>query len=604
MSTRFNDQRGFALITVMLVVIIVALMATGAAVIGSSHTVANRYYDRESQLDNVALDGISLAMARIQGNPGLYPATGYSTLENGVSVTGADGNPIPGVTRWTYVGPTGSTSGQYGVFGSIVSVARDAGGAVAIRRQQIYQESFAKFAYFTDVEPSDISFGGGDQIFGPVHTNDYLKIYSSGATFFDVTTTAKTVQGARNGIFKKGYKENVARIPMPTTTDLAKLQAQATAGGTAFTAGAPFAQGQAYMRIEFMAIDLNGDGSVTGANEGFFRVYQSSDPAWVSGDPPSGGMVDAMNCGDYHGSTFVPDSLHPYSGGGGGGRGGRGGRGGGGGRTGAPGITDDVTAALSNATKRCYLGGSDSINGGFVANDGRGSWLRYPGTPDTAVTNHRPDDAQYLFPLSRQFNPSFKGVIYVNGNVVISGVVRGHVTVAASGRIIIGDDVTYASDPALGTCADMLGMFAGNEVVVADNELNSPQSPTSGSNYFTYDDTKDEFIQGIVLALNDFTVENYASGSTKAEPCEGALQGRGCLYLTGGIIQETRGAVGTITSPGGTGYVKRYAYDKCGATSPPPYYPTTGVFSKGQLYQVDPVGFDIDSYWAMLTAGG
>jgi hypothetical protein len=306
-------------------------------------------------------------------------------------------------------------------------------------------------------------------------------------------------------------------------------------------------------------------------------------------------MVDAMNCGDYHAGVFVPDSLHPYRYTTGSGRH----------RTtttrpGASGITDDVTAALSNATARCYLGGSDSIHGGFVANDGRGQWLPFSGTPAPAIAS-RPD-AQYLFPLSRTYNPNFKGVIYVNGNVIVSGIVRGHVTVAASNRIIIGDDVTYASDPSLGTCADMLGMFSGNEVVVADNELNSPQSPTSGSNYKTYDDTKDEFIQGIVLALNDFTVENYASGSTKAEKCENELTGRGCLYLTGGIIQKTRGAVGTISSPGGTGYIKRYAYDPCGATSPPPYFPTTGHFTKAQTYWVDPTGFSVASYFKMLTS--
>ncbi|MED5198237.1 MAG: hypothetical protein VYB51_00400, partial [Gemmatimonadota bacterium] len=39
---------------------------------------------------------------------------------------------------------------------------------------------------------------------------------------------------------------------------------------------------------------------------------------------------------------------------------------------------------------------------------------------------------------------------------------------------------------------------------------------------------------------------------------------------TGGIIQDTRGAVGTGV---GTGYVKRYSLDACAATEPPPYLP-------------------------------
>jgi type II secretory pathway pseudopilin PulG len=578
MATYKDNRQGFALITVMLVVMIVALLATSAAVIGSANTVGNRYYDRQSQLEAVALEGVEITRAMINGNKSVYPDDGYATLENGSAVLDENGDAIPGVQRWTYVGPTGSTSGQYGVFGSIVSVARDAGGGVIVRRAQVFQESFAKFAYFTDVEPSNISFGGGDQIFGPVHTNDYLKIYSSGATFHDEAKTAKTVQGSSYGTFKKGYVEGAGAIAMPETAELTKLQSQAAAGNTSFTAGSPSGEGEAYVRIEFFALDLDGDGSVTGDDEGFFRVYRStSDARWVSGDAPSSGIRNSESCGHYHADgTFIAAKDHPASG------------------------PDSYVASLSSSSKRCYLGGSDSIFGGFQATDTHGAWVQWPGATPAAVAG-RPD-AQYLFPLSRAYNPSFKGVIYVSGKVVVSGVLRGRVTLAATDEIIVGDDITYASDPGLGTCADILGLFSGGDVVVANNTLNAPQTPASGSNEFTYDDTKDEFVHAIVLALNNFTVEDYAAGSTKAEKCENANWGRGCLYLTGGIIQKTRGAVGTIWSNGGTGYVKRYSYDRCGATAPPPYFPTTGHFTRGQTYWVDPTGFSVGGYFAMLTS--
>ncbi len=573
---RTSNRRGFALITTMLVVVVVALIATGAAVIGSMHTVSNRYYDRQSLLDDVATEGLEYMRARINADNSLYPPDGYNTVENGVEVTDASGDTIPGVRRWSYVGPTGSTSGQYGVFGSVVVVVRDGGGGVVVRRSQVFQESFAKFAYFTDIEPSNISFGGGDQIFGPVHTNDRLKIYSSGATFHDDVATAKTVSGAPYGTFKKGYTENVAPIAMPSTTELTKLQAQATTGNASFTAGAPSGSGEAYMRIEFIAIDVDGDGSVTGENEGFFRVYQSNDYRWVSGDVPSSGLRNSAQCGHYHSGTFVAAKDHPSYG------------------------PDSWVAALSSVSKRCYLGGSDSIFGGFQANDGTGAWVQWTGAIDPSIASRA--DAAYLFPLGRALNPSFKGVIYFDGKVVVSGVLRGRVTLVATEEIIVGDDVTYASDPGLGTCADMLGLFSGADVVIADNTLNAPQRRGYGASYFTYDDTKDEFIHAIVLALNVFTVENFASGSIRDEKCEGKNWGRGCMYLTGGIIQSTRGAVGTIWSSGGTGYVKRYAYDRCGATAPPPYFPTTGHFTRGQLYQVDPTGFSVSSYFDLLTS--
>jgi hypothetical protein len=184
----------------------------------------------------------------------------------------------------------------------------------------------------------------------------------------------------------------------------------------------------------------------------------------------------------------------------------------------------------------------------------------------------------------------------VTGRVVLSGRIRGRVTVAATADVIFGDDITYVTDPAAGTCVDIAGYFAGDDVIVADNDLNAPQM-VSGS-HRTLDDTPDEFFHGTVLALGVFTVQDYSAGSTNDEPCQGGSSGRGCLYLTGGIIQATRGAVGTGA---GTGYVKRYAYDPCGATAPPPYFPTTGVFLKGQYYRVDPAGFDIDDYFSLIA---
>src|SRR5690606_24746921 len=194
------------------------------------------------------------------------------------------GNAIPGVRRWVYAGPTGVTSGQYGVFGSLVSVVRDGGGGVAIRRGQVFQESFARYAYFTDVEPSNIAFGGGDQIFGPVHTNDDLKIYDSGATFHDQVRTAGAVAGEEDGEVRKGSQAGRPALDMPETAAPGAREARATSAAAAVSSSWPAGSGEAYLRIEFMASDLDGDGSRAGENEGFFRVYRSNDEVWRSGD--------------------------------------------------------------------------------------------------------------------------------------------------------------------------------------------------------------------------------------------------------------------------------------------------------------------------------
>jgi hypothetical protein len=190
----------------------------------------------------------------------------------------------------------------------------------------------------------------------------------------------------------------------------------------------------------------------------------------------------------------------------------------------------------------------------------------------------------------------------VTGKVAISGTVRGEVTLAATDNIIIADDLKYQTDAGAQTCNDILGLFSGNDVIVADNTINSPIRPRSNgssSTYYTRDETPDEFIQAVVLALDIFTAERYDEGSTSAEVCDKTIDaGRGCLRLTGGIIQNTRGAVGQVD---GHGYVKRYSYDACAASNSPPYFPTTGHFIRDRFFEVDPTGFDVDAYFALLT---
>ena len=89
--------------------------------------------------------------------------------------------------------------------------------------------------------------------------------------------------------------------------------------------------------------------------------------------------------------------------------------------------------------------------------------------------------------------------------------------------------------------------------------------------------------------------ENYSAGSSADQPCNGTAAGRGCLNLTGGIIQKQRGAVG-LTS--GQGYIKRYTYNACAASDPPPYFPTTGRFARNRVYELDPRNFDVATWFA------
>ncbi|NIS29988.1 MAG: hypothetical protein GWN07_07170, partial [Actinobacteria bacterium] len=55
-----------------------------------------------------------------------------------------------------------------------------------------------------------------------------------------------------------------------------------------FTAsGDPSDPGQANLRIEFVALDVNDDGDTTDEDEGFVMAYQSDNAGWVVADVPS-----------------------------------------------------------------------------------------------------------------------------------------------------------------------------------------------------------------------------------------------------------------------------------------------------------------------------
>jgi hypothetical protein len=629
-----------ALVLVMLITVAVAALAAGAIFLTSSSYLISKGHEREEDMRNAADAGIELGRSALNGNPALFPDSGYYTYQSNQTVKDASGNPIPGLTQSIYFGPTGSATGQYGIFGSVVSMISDRSGAVVVRRGELSQESFARFAYYTDNEGSGICFGGGDQIFGPMHTNDNMCIYSSGVHFHSTVEVTGTISGVSYGTFDMGYTQNGAVIPLPTLAQLSKLATYATQGGMNFTAPSGGSSTQSRLRIEFLALDLDGDGRVTGPNEGFFRVYVDTSSiaaaiGYATGSDPAT-VNQGLNCGDYHYRTvgtitdttfytandhYTPVPAYPIQGSV---------TGGGTAENATNSATNRGNAgtySLQRTTSRCYLGGDDHLNldsivsGGtryvnrFKAADKYGYWMRYTPTPDASVIAAlarpasravdtllatRTTEAQYLWPLARAFNPNSKGVIYVNGRVVLSGVVHGKVTVAASDNVIIADDLKYAIAPGSVQCltADMLGLLSAGNIYMSDNVLNTPQGWGASGAYKTYAATSDEFLQGVMLTLNSFTVENYDAGPTSQEPCGAAAWGRGCLYITGGLIQGTRGAVGTT---GGTGYIKAYSYDQCAFQTPPPYFPTTGRFYRNRYYEIDPVGFSVASFFAGLA---
>jgi hypothetical protein len=647
-----RPRRGVALIFVLVFVIAMAALAMSSIFMASNANLLAKSYDKERNLKYAAEAALAIGKSRVNADPSvlIMPVGKYDVpiLEN-QPIVGADGQPIPDVRVNVYVGPTGSTSGQAGRFSSIVAEARDSRNNGFIRRLELTQESFAKFAYWSNDESnggSIIYFNNGDELWGPVWSNDVIHVGPGGAMFHDEVGTAQTISGAGYGTFIKGKLEHQKKITLPSTAQLSKLAPIATLSGWNIAAAgyASNYESQLRDRIEFIAADLNGQNDSTDVNEGFFRVYEANSgrDAMLRGDWPGSTQSSVTQCGDFHyaptslggGLQFYPASVHN--------------------QTWfrdqiKQGYSDNLgwsssaaqTAAnneyaaslqgiLGNPGARCYLAGDPhlvatdrstsikdpktgvnyttaAVNRGgtdttFTPVGVNGSWKLYANVPNDSIAHKRPWDAKYLYPIDRGFNSNAKGVIYVDKNVGLSGTLRGQITLYSKGNIVLLDDVRYANDPVKGVCLDILGLISDRDIVIADNAINTPPSVTAGKKngkYFTLDDTKDFYLHGVLMALGTaFRVEDYDQGPTDVNDCSGVDNGRGCIYLAGGIIQKERGPVGTSS---GSGYSKRYSYDHCAVVTPPPYFPTTGRFQDNRYIELDPAGFNDTTYFKTLT---
>ena len=144
--------------------------------------------------------------------------------------------------------------------------------------------------------------------------------------------------------------------------------------------------------------------------------------------------------------------------------------------------------------------------------------------------------------------------MYVEGNIYISGKVKGRCTLSSSQTTYIVDDLTYANE---NNC--VLGILSEDNIVIR-TDINT---------------NRDIYIDAILMSLNgSFTVENYNSGKP-----------RGDIHLFGGVVQKVRGPVGTFyansdgSATPATGYNKDYMYDPKLETMPPLHFPNTGKFT-------------------------
>lgn len=660
--TKLSNRRGSALMLVLLFTLALGGLAISAIYMNGTTTIVSKLYDRERDYRYAAEWALAMGKSRISRDTTLIlPDSLYITLASNLKPTTVGGTAIPLVSVDLYAGLSGVTSGQYGRAVSLVAVASDSSGARHVRRLELLAENFAVYAVFVDQWQAGLCYATGEIIRGRAHSNtNWVSCGPPGPVYTDSVSAVTTITGSAQ--YQKGNFPNFVRINYPTNAWLTKMIGLANGAGYNITPVATATRGGS--RMEFVPVDLNGDGDVTDPTEGFFKIYDGNvgalglpagaDTFITKAQFPynvaattilaSGAASDQKyqyvirnqcgapytyrSIGGVNYTWFIPVSAH---------------------NTATPWFRDSMnvtfqrqgqapavalananalnvqtpTQILTRAGARCYpagdphlmpterfaspnlarWGGEDST---FTAVQRTGAWRPYPGGAIgafTGSTNRQLAEQPYLWPMHRALNPNFQGVIYVNGDIYMSGTVRGRATVFANNNVKFIDDITYTSPPGTlsNICTNLLGILTGDHAALSDNAINRPKyinGTVSGTARFL-DDNQDFFLHGVTMSgvynMNGgFYTELYNQGSNAGRQCTSlagftANTSGGCINQAGGVIQ--RKIYATFSSGGPTGFAENRVKDPCLDFDSPPFFPLTGRYKDNEFYEIDPQQF-------------
>ncbi|MBC7894431.1 MAG: hypothetical protein H7066_03405 [Cytophagaceae bacterium] len=261
-----------------------------------------------------------------------------------------------------------------------------------------------------------------------------------------------------------------------------------------------------------------------------------------------------------------------------------------------PALAGHSIDTLNNSMKR---GGEDTT---FTRVTKTGTWRQWPGfsgTFFTGATRRQAIEEDRLWPVHRTQNLNSKGVIYVNGDIYLSGQFRGRATLYISGSGTFIDDLMYVTNPAsLPICQNLLGIITGSNLMIADNNLNRPRAMDGAAPVFL-DDNQDFFLHAVTLSgvtntNATFGVENFGSGPNANRACTPVvgytvITSGGCIAQSGGVIVR---AISATFAGNGTGFAENRVKDACLDVDSPPYFPLTGRYLDNEFYELDPAVFN------------
>lgn len=237
----------------------------------------------------------------------------------------------------------------------------------------------------------------------------------------------------------------------------------------------------------------------------------------------------------------------------------------------------------------------------------------WPATNSAGLTPKQANEKGYEWPMSSPYNANSKGVIHSSGSkIYMSGVFRGNLTFYSDSDITFVDDLTYDQDPASPSalCRNLLGIIAGDSIMLADNAINRPRVVAWGGVKIVkfFGPNEDFYLHAILLSIRGTVTTEQPGDNTSLYPTPvscptGDSTGTtgtsgGCWFQTGGTIQVTISS--HYTSSANSGLREGRTLDPCQLTNKrPAFFPGTMTFQDNKYYEIDPVNV---STWAQVKS--
>jgi len=403
---------------------------------------------------------------------------------------------------------------------------------------------------------TDIEFARTDVINGKVHSNDRILI--CGATFNGAVTSgykSDPFYGTKNDcpdpVFNAGKARNEPVVTMPDTNAAMKSETRSDL---------PEVPHPGCLYTGPTVVRFNGDGTMTVWSP-FTKVTRTT-AAGTGSTPPECGVVGTSGeaLGSTTGDTIPVLDLNLIY------------------------VQNVPTSGDPNATRTS----TTSFGNFYCSNSGTSNqgWRIASSSSTTSYAQKFPaviGGATEVMPSSSTSSAPAYGCR--NGDLFISGEIKGRMTAAAENYVYITGDLTYSDEN-----EDLLGLVGQNAVWI----WNPMQLKTVRvCDWYCYDTTgyapmlsKNRTVHASLLSVaHTIQVQNYDKGTD-----------RGILKIVGSMAQKFRGPVGTGGTSGvATGYSKSYNYDpRLTYASPPKYLTPTSTTYKATQIAGAPAAFSAD----------